>query len=43
VYGAISRAILPVTGAALASLSPGKELSQNAWQFVTPELLTDWA
>ena len=37
--------ILPVTGAALASLRPGKELSQDAWQFATPDLLSafsDW-
>jgi hypothetical protein len=37
--------ILPVTGAALASLHPGKQLSQDAWQFATPELLnafSDW-
>ena len=37
--------LLPVTGAALASLRPGKDLSQDAWQFATPELLSafsDW-
>jgi multidrug efflux pump subunit AcrA (membrane-fusion protein) len=35
--------ILPVTGAALASLHPGKELSQDAWQFATAELLSAFA
>ena len=35
--------ILPVTGAALASLRPGKELSQDAWQFATPDLLSAFA
>jgi hypothetical protein len=35
--------ILPVTGAALASLRPGKELAQDAWQFATPELLSAFA
>ena len=35
--------VLPVTGAALASLRPGKELAQDAWQFATPELLTSFA
>ena len=37
--------ILPVTGAALASLRPGKDQSQDAWQFATPDLLSafsDW-
>lgn len=37
--------LLPVTGAAQASLRPGKELSQDAWQFATPDLLSafsDW-
>ena len=41
----LTTAILPVTGAAQASLRPGKELSQDAWQFATPDLLsayTDW-
>ncbi|MGA2621709.1 MAG: efflux RND transporter periplasmic adaptor subunit, partial [Thermoguttaceae bacterium] len=35
--------VLPVTGAALASLRPGKELTQDAWQFATPDLLTAFA
>jgi hypothetical protein len=37
--------LLPVTGAAAASLRPGKDLSQDSWQFATPDLLsafTDW-
>jgi hypothetical protein len=37
--------VLPVTGTSLASLRPGKEASQDAWQFATPDLLTafsDW-
>ena len=37
--------ILPVTGTVLASLRPGKEASQDAWQFATSDLLTafsDW-
>ena len=37
--------ILPVTGAAMASLRPGKEVAQDAWQFATPDLLnafSDW-
>src|SRR5262249_43717943 len=37
--------ILPVTGTTLASLRPGKEGSQDSWQFATPDLLTafsDW-
>jgi hypothetical protein len=37
--------VLPVTGAALASLRPGKQLAEDAWQFATPDLLgafTDW-
>ncbi len=37
--------ILPVTGAALASLRPGTEVAFDAWQFATPDLLsafTDW-
>jgi hypothetical protein len=35
--------VLNVTGAALASLRPGKGLTQDAWQFATPELLTAFA
>jgi hypothetical protein len=35
--------VLHVTGAALASLRPGKKLAQDAWQFATPELLTAFA
>jgi hypothetical protein len=35
--------VLHVTGAALASLRPGKELTRDAWQFATPELLTAFA
>ena len=41
----LSSPILPVTGAALASLRPGKDQSQDAWQFATPDLLSafsDW-
>jgi hypothetical protein len=37
--------VLPVTGMTLASLRPGKDGSQDAWQFATPDLLTafsDW-
>ena len=37
--------ILPVTGAVLASLRPGKEVAHDAWQFATPDLLnafSDW-
>jgi multidrug efflux pump subunit AcrA (membrane-fusion protein) len=37
--------VLPVTGTTLASLRPGKEAAQDAWQFATPDLLTafsDW-
>jgi hypothetical protein len=37
--------VLPVTGATLASLRPGKEGAQDAWQFATPDLLqgfSDW-
>jgi multidrug efflux pump subunit AcrA (membrane-fusion protein) len=37
--------ILSVTGSALASLRPGKEASQDAWQFATSDLLSafsDW-
>jgi membrane fusion protein, heavy metal efflux system len=35
--------ILPVTGTALASLRPGAVVSQDSWQFATPELLTAFA
>jgi hypothetical protein len=41
----LSAPVLPVTGMALASLRPGKEAAQDAWQFATPELLasfSDW-
>jgi hypothetical protein len=37
--------VLPVTGTILASLRPGKEGAQDAWQFATSDLLTsfsDW-
>jgi hypothetical protein len=37
--------VLPVTGMTLASLRPGKETAQDAWQFASPDLLTafsDW-
>jgi hypothetical protein len=37
--------VLPVTGAALASLRPGNAVAQDAWQFATPDLLnafSDW-
>jgi multidrug efflux pump subunit AcrA (membrane-fusion protein) len=37
--------VLPVTGTTLASLRPGKESAQDAWQFATSDLLTtfsDW-
>jgi multidrug efflux pump subunit AcrA (membrane-fusion protein) len=37
--------VLPVTGTTLASLRPGKEGAQDAWQFATSDLLTafsDW-
>lgn len=35
--------ILPVTGTALASLRPGKEVAHDAWQFATPDLLNAFA
>jgi hypothetical protein len=41
----ITAPAIPVTGAALASLKPGKEIAKDTWQFATPELLsafTDW-
>ncbi len=41
----ITAPAVPVSGTALASLRPGKELAQDTWQFATPELLsafTDW-
>ena len=37
--------VLPVTGMTLASLRPGKDGTQDAWQFATPDLLatfSDW-
>src|SRR5262249_51916819 len=37
--------VLPVTGMTVVSLRPGKEASQDSWQFATPDLLTafsDW-
>ena len=37
--------VLPVTGTAMASLRPGKEVAHDAWQFATPDLLnafSDW-
>ena len=42
---ALTAAMLPVTGTALVSLSPGAEEAQDAWQFATPDLLSafsDW-
>jgi multidrug efflux pump subunit AcrA (membrane-fusion protein) len=41
----ITAPVLPVTGNTLASLRPGKEASQDSWQFATPDLLSafsDW-
>jgi membrane fusion protein, heavy metal efflux system len=41
----ITAPVLPVTGTTLASLRPGKDQSDDLWQFATPELLTafsDW-
>ncbi len=35
--------VLPVTGTAMASLRPGKELAQDAWQFATSDLLSAFA
>jgi hypothetical protein len=41
----LTQPILPVTGTCLASLRPGQEVSQDAWQFATSDLLSafsDW-
>ena len=35
--------ILPVTGTAMASLRPGKEVAHDAWQFATSDLLNAFA
>jgi hypothetical protein len=41
--GWLEAPVLPVTGMTLASLRPGKQNAQDAWQFATPDLLSAYA